>query len=122
MRNLSYTICAMEMNDTLYRCKLDFIFQWSYKSLYSRLCKASQSDWNLAISRKLLTFVCAISDIPYQGDFPLNSPRVGQVIITLDGLIDLVEFPGDASVGEQDDRAWDQGTQDGQSHYERRAI
>lgn len=51
----------------------------------------------------------AISDIPYQGDFPLNSPRVGQVIIALDGLIGLVELPDDASVGEQDDRTWDQG-------------
>lgn len=65
-----------------------------------KLCKAGQSDWSLAISRKLLTFLCAISDIPYQGDFPLNGPRVGQVIIALDGLIGLVELPGDASVGE----------------------
>lgn len=122
MCNLSHTICAMEMNDTLYRCKLDYIFQCTYKSLYSTLCKASQSDWSLVISRKLLTFLRAISDIPYQGDFPLNGPRVGQVIIALDGLIGLVELPGDGSVGEQDDRTWDQGTQDGQSHNERRAI
>lgn len=66
--------------------------------------------------------MCAILDGSYQGDFSLNGPRVGQVIIALDGLINLVELPGDASVGEQDDSTWDQGAQDGQRHNERRAV
>lgn len=40
----------------------------------------------------------------------------------LDGLVCLVEFPGYARIGEEDDEAGDEGTKDRQRHDEGRVV
>lgn len=52
----------------------------------------------------------------HQSDLPLDVSVVE--VAALDGLVGLVEFPGYAEIGEEDDKAGDEGAEDRQRHDE----